>query len=295
MRAASIVAWGWVALLIAAPVSKAQEQPPQATSGTECFPPCRPGYLCHEGACVEACNPPCGPGERCSAEGDCVPAPAPPSAPPTVSDPSVDYSAPPPPPPSPTYGPGEWQAPGAARPPKPRAPGDGFRLAASFFLAAGGEMRSFDPYRGDFFESYSMGLTPGFAALIEGNFPYFGLGGGFRVLWWSFDELDESIRGIDLILLSPRVRIPFEGGEVYFATPVGMTFDSLDLGTGRWRGIGFNFAAHAGVQIEMSATSAFFVQAGGLFRSTNLFAEHFDGPFMRTRQFLIEAGFAWLP
>jgi len=40
--------------------------------GGECFPPCSPGYFCHEGACTEACNPPCGEGRRCTGERICV-------------------------------------------------------------------------------------------------------------------------------------------------------------------------------------------------------------------------------
>jgi len=40
--------------------------------GAECFPPCRSGYLCHLGRCVEACNPPCPEGERCDERGECV-------------------------------------------------------------------------------------------------------------------------------------------------------------------------------------------------------------------------------
>ncbi len=38
----------------------------------DCFPPCSPGYFCHEGACLEACNPPCGEGHRCTEDRICV-------------------------------------------------------------------------------------------------------------------------------------------------------------------------------------------------------------------------------
>ena len=38
----------------------------------DCVPSCRDGYLCHEGACIEACNPPCGAGEQCVGGGECV-------------------------------------------------------------------------------------------------------------------------------------------------------------------------------------------------------------------------------
>lgn len=38
----------------------------------DCVPPCRDGYLCHEGQCIAACNPPCAEGEQCVGEGNCV-------------------------------------------------------------------------------------------------------------------------------------------------------------------------------------------------------------------------------
>jgi hypothetical protein len=66
----------WLSQL--APVALAAEG---EITAPECFPPCSPGYLCHEGACIEACNPRCGDGFRCSAERICEPvavqAPAP--------------------------------------------------------------------------------------------------------------------------------------------------------------------------------------------------------------------------
>lgn len=37
-----------------------------------CSPPCRSGYVCLNGQCVERCNPPCPPGEKCDASGNCV-------------------------------------------------------------------------------------------------------------------------------------------------------------------------------------------------------------------------------
>ena len=38
----------------------------------DCVPPCRDGYLCHQGKCIEACNPPCPAEEQCVAGGECV-------------------------------------------------------------------------------------------------------------------------------------------------------------------------------------------------------------------------------
>lgn len=37
-----------------------------------CEPPCRSGYACLHGKCVELCNPPCRTDERCTGEGECV-------------------------------------------------------------------------------------------------------------------------------------------------------------------------------------------------------------------------------
>jgi hypothetical protein len=45
-------------------------QPPPAPS---CFPDCSPGYLCHDGTCIQACNPACPDHERCTEGRICVP------------------------------------------------------------------------------------------------------------------------------------------------------------------------------------------------------------------------------
>ena len=39
--------------------------------GGNCFPPCSPGYLCHESKCIQACNPSCESGFRCNADRIC--------------------------------------------------------------------------------------------------------------------------------------------------------------------------------------------------------------------------------
>lgn len=51
-----------------------------AAAGAQCYPACRSGYLCHNGACVSECNPPCEAGLECR-DRDCH-TPAPPPAPP---------------------------------------------------------------------------------------------------------------------------------------------------------------------------------------------------------------------
>ncbi len=37
----------------------------------ECFPPCRSGYLCHNGDCISKCNPPCPEDMVCCDDGEC--------------------------------------------------------------------------------------------------------------------------------------------------------------------------------------------------------------------------------
>lgn len=43
-----------------------------AEETAECFPPCRTGYLCHEGECISRCNPACPEGQKCTDDGECV-------------------------------------------------------------------------------------------------------------------------------------------------------------------------------------------------------------------------------
>lgn len=45
-----------------------------AAADEACAPSCRSGYACVRGQCVSKCNPVCGDGERCTNEGECVPA-----------------------------------------------------------------------------------------------------------------------------------------------------------------------------------------------------------------------------
>jgi hypothetical protein len=51
--------------------SSARAQPDSA-SGDECFPNCRPGYVCHRARCISECNPSCDAGEVCRPGGQCV-------------------------------------------------------------------------------------------------------------------------------------------------------------------------------------------------------------------------------
>ncbi|MBN1758377.1 MAG: hypothetical protein JW863_08680 [Chitinispirillaceae bacterium] len=45
----------------------------EENSADECYPPCRTGFLCHRGECIERCNPPCPDGTRCNARAECIP------------------------------------------------------------------------------------------------------------------------------------------------------------------------------------------------------------------------------
>jgi hypothetical protein len=66
------------------------QRPATPPQGPSCFPACRTGYTCFNGACVSLCNPPCAQGESCTAAGECAlqqpalavpaPQPAPPGA-----------------------------------------------------------------------------------------------------------------------------------------------------------------------------------------------------------------------
>ena len=42
-----------------------------ASNASSCTPPCRVGYTCQDGRCIELCNPPCPPGTKC-VNYDCV-------------------------------------------------------------------------------------------------------------------------------------------------------------------------------------------------------------------------------
>ena len=37
-----------------------------------CYPPCRSGYVCHNGECISRCNPLCPSGQECNQNGDCI-------------------------------------------------------------------------------------------------------------------------------------------------------------------------------------------------------------------------------
>jgi hypothetical protein len=45
---------------------------PQGLPPTDCFPACRPGFICSQGACLSLCNPLCSHGQTCTENRQCV-------------------------------------------------------------------------------------------------------------------------------------------------------------------------------------------------------------------------------
>lgn len=131
-----------------------------------CFPKCRSGYVCHEGACVSLCNPPCPEDERCTPEGECAPKQAAP----------VPAPAPAPPPPAP--------APEARPPEPPRVPSGAVAgLAVGAALCASGNEFACNTSAGD--------------AGVHAS-----LRGGYRFLPWLVADADVSVmplffKGVD--------------------------------------------------------------------------------------------------
>ncbi|MFW6050286.1 MAG: hypothetical protein ACODAU_03885 [Myxococcota bacterium] len=309
--AAAIVVASWAV----GGAAQAQEQPPE--QGTEeCVPRCRSGFVCHQGQCVSACNPPCAEGERCSSDGECVPAEgAPPPQPPQ------DQGQQPPPqqdtwegaqqgqtqqPPPGEEGAwegaqqgqaqqqpaqqGQWGQPPEPEPAEeePKDPGKGFRFAFSGFVLGGGEAQ--DDFGG------SADLTPGggLEILLEGVFSYFAIGGGVRAVFWSPDyggfDVDPH-RGVDFFV-SPRFRFPFGIGEAFIASPIGA---SVDVPPGAEVeddvGAGWNVALKGGAQFYLGDHLGLFFSVGGLFRGI-VWSDLDD--VWTTKQFMLEIGIAVL-
>ena len=65
--------WLAVAALFAVLLSTTFAHAQTPLDADDCDPPCRAGYYCKDGDCVEKCNPPCPEGMRCTDSGDCVP------------------------------------------------------------------------------------------------------------------------------------------------------------------------------------------------------------------------------
>ncbi|MFW5924995.1 MAG: hypothetical protein ACOC9O_02360 [Myxococcota bacterium] len=297
LGAALVVAWGgW----LEPAVVQAQAQAPEEEESS-CVPACRSGYVCRQGECVSACNPPCDEGERCTASGDCEPTEASPQPTPNPYGPQPEQA---PFGSQPRQQQQEQQPRGqvtpAGRKPQPQRhespseerstdgdPGRGFRAAFTLpLLAIGGQTRS-PPLEGD--TDTDLDPSVGWGALFEANFPNFGLGGGFRNLYWRTQGMGQRFTGIDAYL-SPRLRIPFGIGEAFLAAPFGFSMDLPPGGIREDRGLGVNVAVRAGAQFYLGKSGGVFFAVGGLFRMTSFRT----GYSPSTGQVLFEVGLAIL-
>ena len=72
---------------------RAEAETSGGASSSACSPPCSPGYLCEEGACIAVCNPPCSPGYTCASDRTCQPAPDAPTEQPGAQTPAQGQAA----------------------------------------------------------------------------------------------------------------------------------------------------------------------------------------------------------
>jgi hypothetical protein len=148
---ASLAALALVTAMALAPPARAQE----------CFPTCRSGYVCHEGACISLCNPPCADDERCTPEGECA---------------VKERAVPPAPaaaiPPAPAPAPAPAAAPAPEEPPRDRGIAFGFSLGAATCVSG---------------NAYACNTSDGDAGLL------LSLRGGYRLLPWLFAGVDVSL------------------------------------------------------------------------------------------------------
>ncbi|MFW5924994.1 MAG: hypothetical protein ACOC9O_02365 [Myxococcota bacterium] len=177
--------------------------------------------------------------------------------------------------------------PPASEEPDDDDPGRGFRAAFTLPLVAIGGRAQNPSMFTDYTRDFGTPLDPsmGWGALIEGNFPYFGLGGGLRNIYWRTQGMDQRFRAID-VYFSPRLRIPFGAGEAFLAAPFGFSVDIPPGGLGEDWGLGYNLAVRAGSQFYLGDHVGLFFAVGGLFRRS--------WPLAATKQVLFEVGLAIL-
>lgn len=168
-------------------------------------------------------------------------------------------------------------------------PGHAFRIALSLpIVGVGGTSDLTSDYAGS--GSFDLDTTYGLGVLFEGNFSYFGLGGGIRTVFWRPKGFGDRARGTD-IYFSPRVRIPFHVGEVFLATPIGASVDRFPNSS--TTGYGWNLALQLGAQFYAGDTVAFFFDIGALFRGIVVSDSGYTDTW-ENRQGLLELGIAFL-
>jgi hypothetical protein len=123
---------------------------PATSEAQDCEPPCRDGYLCLKGRCIEACNPPCAEGEQCVGNGQCVP-----EAPPATAG-------------EPTYAPASTGA-AADRGEKPSTvvPAT-FVGLGGFLLIAGGVTFGTSEWSGYYYDVWGTGQYVGASLMVLG-------------------------------------------------------------------------------------------------------------------------------
>lgn len=222
-----------------------------------CFPACRQGYVCHEGACVSACNPACEPGLTCTGQGQCVPT-------------QVPYYVAPAPPQQPVY-----VDPYTARQQRRQARLDareavreqrlaqreknraelrehaytGRVYAAAHITLQGRGVADGDTSEfGDFSQKHAVGSQLGFDLGYEfRSSMVFGLGPGLRYQRVTFQDTDV----LDLTI-NPTFHVSFEMIELVFPISAGLSLvwdDHIEAGDGPFGtdGAGLTFGVMPGV------------------------------------------------
>ncbi|MBN1655408.1 MAG: hypothetical protein JXA30_16700 [Deltaproteobacteria bacterium] len=138
--------------------------------------------------------------------------------------------------------------------------GTNLRLFGQFILGVAGSVDG-ETEAGGFSQDFEGDLDPsiGFGAGADfGLHEYFALGGIFRYFSISPEDAEDSSSAIDIDAL-PRLRYPFEQGEVYFAIPVGLTIFIPDEGDAE---VGWNLNFVLGGLYKLTEQFGLFAEVG---------------------------------
>ncbi|MET0592184.1 MAG: hypothetical protein ABW133_05765 [Polyangiaceae bacterium] len=212
---------------------------PPATGGSECFPACRQGYVCHLRQCISACNPPCPSGQTCVAGQRCE---------------MILSSSPIPEPPLP--------------PPSTRGFADRSFVMLGFHYGFPGTIET---SRGALGGENPLASTLGFN--LRGDVPiekYLVLGPLFQFGAWRPDVNPEPSRSyyVDLDLYI-RARIPITTSSTNFqiwgGVPIGITFDMLgdNVAPGASSAaLGWNFGVMGGAAVHFTPKIGLYTEIG---------------------------------
>jgi len=238
-------------LMLAAPAAAQGEPPPgSAPSGgvspapqptapaSDCFPPCREGFVCSQGQCVSSCNPPCPAGQVCTAGSTCEPADA-------TAAPA--YDVPPPPPPKNNLG-------------------KRVHTMLAFHMGFGGSVEE-DGTKTDLLTTYGVNVRTDFPVvryLLIGPLVQFGA--------WRPEEPANITRDYYLdIDLFVRGRVPIEldsmGFQLWGGVPIGLTFSLLGEDHAQYLdgfGVGWNVGVLFGGAVHFTKRFGMFAEVGWL-------------------------------